>query len=393
MVERPEQIDGICAAARGEGRFAFDTEFVMEDVSKPDVCLVQLATEEDVYLVDQYVGLDMAPIWGLLVDPEVETVVHAGQEDLGLCVQAVGKAPRNVFDVQIAAGLVGPDFPLSLARLAQSLLHLRLHKSQTLTDWRKRPLSAEQRRYAAEDVAHLLRIRRKLGKQLQQIQREDWAREEFSRLEGIRYYRRTETQRLARVKGAGSLAPRQLAVATELMLWREQMADRLNRPARAVLKDHLLTEVARTGLSQPKQVRSLRGVNLGARHVEDLCRVVQRALEIPPQRWPETKTGKPETPRETILTTLITAVIRSECQRLNVSYSLTAAKKDIQELVRWHADGTRKSKRTPRLLRGWRGHTLGASLEAVLAGKASVHVDNDNTTSSVLALNVKTPGS
>ncbi len=393
MVERQEQIDQVCADARTQGRFAFDTEFVMEDVAKAEVCLIQLALEDGVFLVDQYKGLDMTPIWALVADPEVETVAHAGQEDLNLCVHAFGKAPRNVFDVQIAAGLVGPDYPLSLTRLAQTILHIRLHKSQTLTDWRKRPLSAEQKRYAVEDVAYLLRIRRKLGEQLDRAGRESWAREEFSRLEDIRLYRRTESDRLRRVKGVGHLTPQQLAVATELMLWREQMAEKLNRPARAVLKDHLLSEIARTGLSQPKQIRSLRGINLSNRHVEDLCSVLQRALELPPQRWPEVKSGRPETARETVLTVLMTAVIRSECLRLNLAYALTAAKRDIQELVRSrlehgrhpHGTGKGKGKRTPRLLRGWRGEAIGTSIEAVLARKASVQIDFDDP-ATVLAI-------
>ena len=396
MVEHQEQIDQVCAQTRLQGCFAFDTEFVMEDVAQADVCLIQLALKDAVYLIDPHKDLDIAPIWALVADREIETVVHAGQEDLSLCVQAIGKAPHNVFDVQIAAGLVGPDYPLSLIRLARSVLHVRLHKSQTLTDWRQRPLSEEQKRYAADDVAYLLDIRRKLGGKLEEAGRIDWACEEFKRLEDIRLYRRSETERLHRVKGVASLGGRQLAIATELMLWRERTAERLNRPARVVLKDHLLSEIARVELAQPEQVRSLRGIGLSKRHLEELCAVVQRALELPPQSWPETKTVKPETPRETILTVLATAVVRSECLRLDLAYSLAATKKSIQELVRFrvahpaedHAVGTDKPKRLPKLLRGWRSQALGVPVESVLGGDATLQVNQDGD-KSILSIHTR----
>ena len=114
---------------------------------------------------------------------------------------------------------------------------------------------------------------------------------------------------------------------------------------------------------------------------------------MPPQSWPETKTVKPETPRETILTVLVTAVVRSECLRLDLAYSLAATKKSIQELVRFRvahpvedrAIDTDKPKRLPKLLRGWRGQAIGAPVESVLGGHASLQVNQDGDTT-ILAI-------
>ena len=121
MVERQTELDDLARRCRAAERFAFDTEFVMEDRFEAEVCLVQVATKDDVAIVDPLLDLDLSALWALVADPTVETVVHAGQEDLGLCVQHTGATPRAVFDVQIAAGLAGYDYPLSLQKLVQAL--------------------------------------------------------------------------------------------------------------------------------------------------------------------------------------------------------------------------------------------------------------------------------
>ncbi len=368
------QLERLCNKAAKEGRVAFDTEFVMEDRFEPEVCLVQLAGASWIALVDPLSALDLAPVWGLLCDADVEVVVHAGQEDLALCYQHTQQVPRNIFDVQIAAGLCGPAYPLSLQKLAQQILHVRLHKAKTLTDWRKRPLSPEQIDYAAADVAYLLAIRDKLHRKLVRLKRDAWAREEFRRFEDIAYYRRAEEETLIRVKGSGVLKGRQLAILRELLAWRENVARRWNRPVRVVLKDHLLVEIAKHELDDPAAIRDLRGHSLGARDLADLGKVVQRAMQIPPDQWPKRETRITETPEETALIELLTAVIRSACAERDLAYGLVATKRTIRELL-FHV-----LKREPvdagkvELLRGWRGELLGEMLLAILSGRCDLRV-------------------
>ena len=158
VIENQAQVDDLCARARSEGRFAFDTEFVMEDRFATEVCLIQIATSGYVAIIDPFLDVCLDAVWELVADDQVETVVHAGQEDLALCVQHTKKAPQRVYDVQIAAGLAGLEYPLSLQRLVQNVLHVRLHKSKTLADWRKRPLTEGLIVYGAEDVCYLLAI-------------------------------------------------------------------------------------------------------------------------------------------------------------------------------------------------------------------------------------------
>jgi len=378
LVENTSQVDELCARCLSDGRFAFDTEFVMEDRFASQVCLIQIATADRIAIIDPFLDLDLAPVWGLVGDENVETVVHAGQEDLALSVQQTGRGPRRVFDVQIAAGLTGDDYPLSLQRVVQQFLHIRLHKSKTLTDWRRRPLSEAQLKYAAEDVAYLLEVQRILNKKLAALSRQSWAHEEFQRMEDLTLYTQADEDKLLRLKGCGRLDGRQLAIARDLLSWRTALAQRLNRPARVVLKDHLLVEIAKHELGSLQEVRVLRGLNLSNRDVRSLTEVVAHARNTPEHEWPTPKPHVVESPRDSALTALATAVIRSYCLENNLAYGLAASQRSIRQLLAHTTFGRGGSDDHIELLEGWRRETIGALLEDVLSGRRAVHVENLN---------------
>src|SRR5438105_4035945 len=150
---------------------AFDTEFVGEDAYRPELCLVQVATAEKLFIIDPFSCGPLDRFWEILTDPAKTVVVHAGREDLRICHFAVGKPPANVFDIQLAAGLVGFSYPMGYAGLVQDLLGFRMTKGETLTDWRRRPLLAAQVRYAFDDVRYLLPAWKKLTDRLRRNDR------------------------------------------------------------------------------------------------------------------------------------------------------------------------------------------------------------------------------
>ena len=374
-IEHQSQLDDLCRACREEGRYAFDTEFVMEDRYEAEVCLVQIATADRVAIVDPHLDLDLSEVWELACDPAVETIVHAGQEDLAICARQTNKVPRRIFDVQIAAGFAGYEYPLSLQRLVQSTLHIRLHKAKTLADWRKRPLTSAMVRYGAEDVCYLVAIRDKLHGRLTERNRVAWTDEEFARFEDETLYRRVDEDKLARVKGGGSLRGQNLAVLHEVLMWREALAKRLNRPMRVILKDYLLVEIAKLGLSELREIRELRGINLSDKQIHSLCETVQKGLRTPEAEWPKSTPRDIETAKESALVALITAVIRGFCLNGDLAYGLVASKKSIFDLVRYASGDSKVARNDVDMLRGWRGETIGAMLESLLAGQRSIRVN------------------
>ena len=189
LVATPGALRELVDHIRQAGRFAFDTEFVSEETFEPVLCLVQVATDTRLAVVDPFQVGDLKPFWDVVVDPSIDVVMHAAGEDLRICRLQTGTLPQRVFDVQIAAGLVGFGYPLSpWGTWSIEALKVSLLGGETRTDWRRRPLSEGQLRYALEDVRHLLELADLLGGELERLDRVGWAEDEFaSFLDGIEH--------------------------------------------------------------------------------------------------------------------------------------------------------------------------------------------------------------
>lgn len=357
---------------RRAGWFAFDTEFVGEDTYKPEVCLIQTATDDRQALIDPLAGLDTRPLWDMVVDPSVKIIVHAGTEDLALCQQQTGQPAANVIDLQIAAGMLGLGYPTSLLRIARTATGARLHKSQTLTDWRRRPLTGDQIDYATQDVMHLPAIYRYIRQRLEHLGRMDWVVQECDALCRAAAAQTSGPTQIRRLRGAGSLSASEMTVAEALLDVRDTLARELDRPPRTLLKDHLLVELARRGWTDPGRIRSLRGLNLSMAAVKRMAAAVETAKKSPAKDQPDL-TVDADTPEEEVLLSLLSAVLRDFCHRNQLSYSLLAGKHELRQIVRRHtrnesdADGIG-------LLNGWRGKCVGDLVERILTGRCALRV-------------------
>src|SRR5437764_8904361 len=175
VINTPEQLAQCCEYLATQKVLGFDTEFVGEDTYHPRLCLVQVATAQRLFLIDPLSVGPLDAFWKLVVDPTNLVVVHAGREEVRLCHLWSGQTPGNLFDLQIAAGLVGMIYPLGHGTLVHQVLGVQLAKGETLTEWRTRPLTRAQIRYAFDDVRYLLRVWEKLAARLEALGRTEWA--------------------------------------------------------------------------------------------------------------------------------------------------------------------------------------------------------------------------
>src|SRR5438270_2269356 len=156
LVTQARDLEACCGAIAACPHIGLDTEFVGEDTYRPDLCLIQVATPERLYLIDPLTAGPLDAFWKLVVDPGRVVVVHAGREEIRLCRLWAGQAPGNLFDLQLVAGLAGLPYPLGHAGLVGQVLGVHVPKGETLTEWRDRPLTSAQVRYAFDDVRYLL---------------------------------------------------------------------------------------------------------------------------------------------------------------------------------------------------------------------------------------------
>src|SRR4051812_22132034 len=117
VIAAAAELEACCAHLLRCPVLGFDTEFVGEDSYLPSLCLIQVATPETLYLIDPLSAGDLACFWQTLLDPARVVVVHAGREEVRLCHRSTGQTPPGLFDLQIAAGLIGLPYPMGYGPL------------------------------------------------------------------------------------------------------------------------------------------------------------------------------------------------------------------------------------------------------------------------------------
>lgn len=370
LVTHPAQLAACVGQLAAAPLIGFDTEFVGEDAYRPELCLVQVSTAEALYVIDPFTCGPLDAFWELFHDPDRAIVVHAGREDVRMCHFQSGRAPANVFDVQIAAGLVGMTYPIGYAGLVHDLLRQRMQKGETLTDWRKRPLTPAQVRYAYDDVRYLLPAHKKLTDRLRRHKRLEWAREEFAAAVAKAVSSDAAVERWRKIKGIGALDRRGLAVAREVYGWRDRFAERINRPPRFIMRDDLLVEIARRAPARADDLQALRGVPRNQE--EPILEAVRRAQALPAAECPEPETRDNDPPNVVLLANLLAVVLNDYCGRNRLASNLVATGADLRAVVRSRTFD--EPLPDVPLNRGWRARAVLPELLALLTGETAIRV-------------------
>jgi ribonuclease D len=385
IVSQPAQLTDCVEHLNRCSRIGLDTEFVGEQSYRPQLCLIQIATDDGLYLIDPLTVGPLDAFWEMLVAPGKEVILHAGREDIRICLLACGRAPSDLVDLQLAAGLVGFTYPMGHGSLVKELLGITLQKGETLTEWGVRPLTRSQLRYAFDDVRFLLPIWDRLSPRLDELDRRDWVRQECARLATNAATNTPEdaasSEKWRKLRGAGSLDRRRLAVVRELFAWREAMAAKVDRPPRTVVRDDLVIEIARRMPTGERDLQVIRG--LPKRDFPALLEIVERCRELPPDQCPALPERDQDPPRIAIVTAVLMAMLSDLCIRRRLAANLTASTSDIKMLVRSHSQGLPLPEES-QLTHGWRKQHILPDVLAVLEGRRSLRVA-DVTAESPLA--------
>ncbi|MBI4515822.1 MAG: ribonuclease D [Deltaproteobacteria bacterium] len=377
FIEEIGALRELCKHLAESERLGVDTEFVGERTYLPQLELIQVATEQVCAVLDCRSLERLDPFLPLLFDKRIEKVFHAGQQDLELFFLLTQQVPAPLFDTQVAAAMVGYGAQPGYAPLVERLLGVTVEKTETLTDWTRRPLSAAQLAYAADDVRYLPQLHDQLRQRLHELQRTAWVSEEFRRLEqSAAAGRLSPREAHLRVRGRGALRGKALAILRELAAWREEEARQRNKPRGSLMKDDLLVELARRAPTTPAALRQLRG--LYSRELERsgtaIVAAVERALALPKHEWPESPQRHGHESAPTGLVELLQAVLRSCAEHAHIAPTLLATTGDLEQLAIRH--GTPPALELP-VLQGWRREIAGEQLLRLLNGQATVCVESE----------------
>ncbi|MFW2382664.1 MAG: ribonuclease D [Acidimicrobiales bacterium] len=352
--------------ALASDRYAIDTEFHREKTYYPKVALVQMATADELVLIDP-LEVDLGPLSELL-DSDRLCVMHAASQDLEVMLRSCGVLPRRLFDTQIAAGFLGLA-SASLATLLSRYEAVQLKKGDRLTDWLRRPLSSDQLSYAAADVEHLLPAADKLFSQLSARGRLEWVEDECQKMLAAATYKRTPAESVRRIKEARNLKGRALGIALELVAWRESRAAEIDVPVRSVLSDIALVGVAQRAPRTPEELKGIRGVDgrhTGPQVGPAILEVVSRSrdLEAPAPIKPRgSDLDKGLRPVVSLVTSWVSQVARDA----DLDPSMLATRTDVENFL---TDGN-----SSRLDDGWRNELIGGPIRMLVRGEAAIAFD------------------
>ncbi len=291
------------------------------------------------------------PLFVASADPQAvalpghETIVHAGRGEVEFCWQAVEQWPAGLFDVQIAAALVGAEYPAGLGSLVSKFLGRTPPKHETRTDWRRRPLSKRQVEYALNDARYLPPLRDAIHKKLDDFGRLAWLEEEMESWRKSVQLSLSQ-ERWRRVSGGAGLDGRGLAIVRELFHWRDAEAQRRNQPSRRILRDDLIVELARRGSADPNRIQAVRGLERGdlRRRMGELAAAVQRGLDLPEGDCPP-QASREHAPELSVLGQFLFAALGSVCRQAELAPNLVGTPGDIRQWMAYRTGHRRRGRR------------------------------------------------
>jgi ribonuclease D len=325
---------------------ALDTEFFWERTFYPILGVVQVATgQNQCWLVDAVQIRDLAALGPVLAAPHVTKILHDAVQDLGILKRAAGVAPCTVFDTRLAAGFAGFLSTCSLQSLLREALGVELAKAETRSDWLRRPLSAAQMRYAADDVVHLPELRARLQALCLNDRVRGWMLSEQARLDDpANYEERDPREIFRRVKGQSRLSARQLAVLREVAAWREHEARERDWPRGHVLADDVLIGLVCQMPADRAAMARVAGwpARLPAELADAILAAVALGAGLPEDAWPEAAESAGPALRRDWKTGADRLLdhIRHACAEFKIDPALVASRADIERYVRQEALGT-----------------------------------------------------
>ncbi len=367
-IDTPEALDSLCAQLRTHDWLTLDTEFLREKTYRPRLCLLQVANPEVIACIDPLALPSLDPLLEVLYDETITKVLHAAHQDLEIFFEMREAVPGPIFDTQIAATLLGQGEQVGYGNLVKEVLGVELEKAHARADWCQRPLDAAQLAYAADDVRYLRAVYQSQLVQLQKLGREDWLAEDFSDIADPARYRNPPELAWQRLKGANRLRGVQLAVLQQLAAWREEQAQKSDRPRRWILKDDILLDLARHMPKNNGGMQRIRGLEEGTikRSGNALLDAIAAGQAIPKEQWPMLKQGPRLPAEQDSLVDVMMALLRERCREQAVSPGAVAGRRELEKLIMGQRD-------IP-LLHGWRATVAGHSLLALLEGTLSLTV-------------------
>jgi ribonuclease D len=368
MITSTADLKTLCDSLRDAEFVTVDTEFMRESTYWAKLCLVQIGGPEVAVAVDPLApGIDLTPLFQLMIEPKLLKVFHAARQDLEIFHHLSGEVPHPIFDTQVAAMVCGFGDSVAYDTLASRLADAHIDKHSRFTDWSRRPLTERQVGYALADVIHLRPIYEKLSVMLEKNGRRHWLAEEMAILTDPGTYLVEPTEAWQRLK-LRNPKPRMVAVLREAAAWREMEAQAKDVPRNRILRDEALLEIAAHPPKNRDDLLRIRGFPKGladSARGDAIISAVARGLATPKEDLPALD-SRPQKPQGIgPLVELLKVLLRMKCEEHEVAQKLIANVNDLEQIA---ADDNAEVA----ALQGWRRDVFGADALRLKHGRLAL---------------------
>jgi len=261
LITAREHLEEVCVELAKSPRLAFDTESNGFYAYKEKVCLIQISTPTDDYIVDPIAIVNLDVMGPLFADPNIEKLFHAGEYDVLCLKRDYGFTFSNLYDTMIAARVLGIK-ELGLAAAIERQFGLVISKKLQRADWGKRPLTTEMIRYAQGDTHFLMRLADEQKKALVEKGRWDDAVEAFRELEKLEPNVKVfDPEGFWKLVGRTDIGGKAMAALKEVWLYREQQAASRDRAPFRVMPEDLMLRIAEALPETKEALAAVKGMS------------------------------------------------------------------------------------------------------------------------------------
>lgn len=281
-IDDPRKLPEICKELEKAESIAIDTEFIRESTFYPQLEIVQIATLDQVWVLDaQKLPRGEAPetasLRGVLTNPRILKCMHAALGDQECLVTHLGTLARPIFDTAVGASLLGYGENMGLGALLKAELDVHVPKGLSRTHWSHRPLSPSLLEYAELDVKHLVQLSHSILDKLKLKNRDRWALHLSDQISERSHFENEADAIAEKLARGGRIDVKYFGVLRELVRWRERRTRELNIPRRWLADDRILMDLAKVRPKTPEQLGSFRGLHQG--EVKKNGEMILRAIE------------------------------------------------------------------------------------------------------------------
>ena len=354
LIEEQESLDHFLNDIKNEECIAVDTEFTRVNSYYPKLCLVQIATPSLIACIDCLCEIDLRGLWKLIFDKKIEKIMHSCSQDLEIFFLMNNGIPENIFDTQIAAAFIGHSSQVGFKELLEEELNVKIEKSQTRSDWSKRPLAKAQLEYAFDDVEDLIELANSIKDKLIEMDRHKWVKEECEDLINKRIGLMDTSEIWKKTKGIKKLKNTQLRTAILVSKWREEKAAEKDIPRKWLIDDHEIISIAKKENLSPEAMHDLISSN---RLKKDEIIELNHFLEFSEENTPSSgRLNKGKRIKDDDMSA-VSNYLESKSIELQISKEVLGSKKDMQNFI---------ANRAGKLNKGWRRELLLKDLENLL---------------------------